>query len=528
MRGMRFITLGLMLIGFTFSTASSLAADFDGDGVDSSVDCDDSNTAVGSRLQKNDFDQDGYGQSRKATSLQMTGVVNSQPTSVCYMEGPNIECFGTTSSLVASETMSQSWLRNFEMGETVACGLMSTGRDLLCWGDTLDRVYTENPLSQDTVEYGLGANYACEIDSFGSVYCWGDNTYEQLDAVTGSGYHGLTTGKYHSCVLDSLGEISCWGLDDRGQVTDAPTLQGYTKVAAGGSHTCALDATLAVECWGFSGYTSGYPTGSGYAEISAGPIGTCVLDDGGTLSCWGSSFLEDNVPGGTGYTSVEISTHSACATDKYRTPVCWGYENSSDIDMLIVAPVLSSCTTEVLYPIATDRGADCDDNDNQVLSPEYYYEDSDLDGVGRLGAFSKVAPGWGQGCAVTTSGSIECWGMESSGQISSAPQDTTWLDVVTVGYAQTVAYCALKDTGEVQCWGGNFEDGTWVAPVSADNVAIWGSNSNICVLSSSGSIECIGSDSLDQITNIPLGSGYTAIAMSQTGTICALSVGETI
>ncbi len=76
----------------------------------------------------------------------------------------------------------------------------------------------------------------------------------------------------------------------------------------------------------------------------------------------------------------------------------------------------------------------------------------------------QITAGFGHTCALLTSGTLDCWGSNSSGQLGnggSTPDSGSPLAVSSLsgdasaaaaGYYHT---CALTTAGEVKCWGGN-------------------------------------------------------------------------
>ena len=63
------------------------------------------------------------------------------------------------------------------------------------------------------------------------------------------------------------------------------------------------------------------------------------------------------------------------------------------------------------------------------------------------GTFESVSAGYYHNCGVTSSGSLECWGLNSDGQATPPPGT---FESVSAGYWHT---CGIKNDGSMECWG---------------------------------------------------------------------------
>jgi len=212
------------------------------------------------------------------------------------------------------------------VGSNFACALEQGGA-VECWGNNQYGILGDFEASTSSntpvsvtgfggvvpTQIAAGGNHVCVLTSQG-VYCWGDNTYDQLGmggAAAGASSptpvesFGLTSitavaaGGNETCVIVQAGQVACWGSNDEGQlgtssgsmsVTAMPVgVSSATAIAVGGEHACALLQGGSVKCWGYNlageiGTGSLSPTVVTPPQVvtGAGP-GLATADDGGTL-----------------------------------------------------------------------------------------------------------------------------------------------------------------------------------------------------------------------------------------------------
>jgi len=128
------------------------------------------------------------------------------------------------------------------------------------------------------IHIAAGGGHTCGIPTRtdGTLWCWGDNSYDQL----------------------GIGPAD--GQDSPQQVT-SPASTGWTSTAAGDVHTCATRART-LWCWGDgtagqlgSGITRSVstprqvqqPARAGWILITGGSQHSCATRTDGTLWCWG-------------------------------------------------------------------------------------------------------------------------------------------------------------------------------------------------------------------------------------------------
>lgn len=325
--------------------------------------------------------------------------------------------------------------------------------------------------------------HTCAVKEDGTVRCWGFNSAGQLgDGSTRNSASpvlvagldrvvSVAVGDFHSCALLVGGNVRCWGANSDGQLGDGSTSQRLAPVAvnqfgggqlgnvvalvAGNFHTCAVVVDGTARCWGRNVDGQLGTGGSGGREVrsvtvvglanvvamAGGATHTCaVLADGGAR-CWGAnargqlgdativSRLAPVAVSGLG-NAVAIATGSfhSCAVRADGTTWCWGTNTNGELGLGIA--------------------------DNYRPSPV---------AVSGISAAVWVAAGGHHSCAQSADGGVQCWGLNTAGQLGdgtvASPRPTR---VSVVGLAQTTAItagnsftCAL-DAGETaRCWGSN-------------------------------------------------------------------------
>jgi len=450
----------------------------------------------------------------------------------------------------------------------------------------------------------LGQWHSCALTTGGGVVCWGENNYGQVGdgtttprssptAVSGlaSGVAAIAAGQNHTCALTTGGGVLCWGNNSYGQVGEPTAVSGLASgvaaIAAGGAHTCALTTGGAVACWGFNGFgqlgdgtTTNRPTptavsglGSGVTAIAAGLDHTCALTAVGAAVCWGLNSLSQLGDGtttnratptavsglGSGVTAIAAGAQHACALKAGGGAMCWGYNIGGQLGdgtgIRRKTPTQVSGLTSGVAAIAAGYFHTCaltigggvlcwGSNGAGVLGDGTTTGRFTPTAVSGLSSgVAALAAGDDHNCAVTTDGSIVCWGWNSHAQLGDGTATNRPTPTAVSGLASGVAAiaasgdhtCALTTGGGVLCWGNNTYGGlgdgtgatrptpTAVIGLASGVAAIAAGVDHTCALTTGGGVLCWGENNDGQVgdgttTNRSapvvvsgLGSGVTAV-----------------
>ena len=393
-------------------------------------------------------------------------------------------------------------------GNGFTCALTLDEGRVVCWGlndrgqlgdgNTDDSVYpvVVKDINGNDLRYivslSAGDSHVCATDRYSKVYCWGDNTYGQLGSGLGVSYRAygapvhatsgtsgnltgviaMSAGAMHTCaVLGRDGSIVCWGYNSSGQIGDPDVgigeisaiphavtdkngmrLNGMTTVAAGYDHSCAValdsdDSVLFMACWGSNDSGQcGYPS---TVTASGNMDATDIFPAAVQVDSTGWSTGIQTISAGDGFTCA-VSSGDGHAW-------CWGDNTHGTL----ANPAVTDATS---FPVMVLTDA-------TSVSTEFT---SSLDA-----AYSHV-------CAVATSGSIMCWGLNTAGELGftptgqagdivhtasplraqdgslfSVPEDTSGQSAPTahlsMGYDHAcIIMPSSTDAGsEIWCWGSN-------------------------------------------------------------------------
>lgn len=317
-----------------------------------------------------------------------------------------------------------------------------------------------------------GGSTSCAIVDGGLVQCWGHNDHGQLGAnknpvtsphssspltvvtadgevlrnavalAVGENYHAFVGGYgHHACAVTADGHVWCWGHNNHGQLGDHTTtdsrhavqvigdngqpLRDIQSVAAGGAHTCAITTQNNVYCWG---------------RNHGGQLGRRTVTASEPRPHWAVYTSGARVE-----SVVEIGLGEAfsCARLSDGKVLCWGSDGHHQLG----------------------DGAD----GGLPASRTPHAQQINMYGGWRA---TDLAVGTRHACAVTHTGEVRCWGLNSTGQggIGGVTETIHTPDVVrhnanlsltnataiSAGSYHTCALVNVSGNGEkVYCWGAN-------------------------------------------------------------------------
>ncbi len=300
-----------------------------------------------------------------------------------------------------------------------------------------------------------GGSVACGLNTAGSAFCWGDNSFGEIGNGGGGGgstpsqvsgaltFTSIAAGDLHVCGVATGSRIFCWGDDDFGQLGDsgivnsttpipaesAGAVMSFVSVTAGFAHTCALKASGAAYCWGNNvagqlgigapdgnAHSTPVQVGGGltFATLTAGAAHTCGLTTAGVAYCWGDNTSGELGTGSTGgfsgapvavsggltFTQLSAGDVFTCGVSG-SAAYCWGSNSDGQIG-------LGAGITGGL-----------------VASPSKV--------AGSL-AFSYVSAGKRHACGIVAGGAeAACWGSDIFGTLGNSLQAGTSGVPVVVG-----------------------------------------------------------------------------------------------
>ncbi len=337
----------------------------------------------------------------------------------------------------------------------------------------------------DAVQVSVSASHACMVLADGTVRCWGQNADRELgtssssNATTPTQVQSITTAKVvgagntQSVAVLANGSVVWWG--------KRPTDYDYGNFTT--SYSSPTPTPTAISGLG------------GATDIVIAPNtdgATCVLINDKTVRCWGFTSAFDGTTnfltqptdvGVTGATTVAGGNSFNCASLATGAK-CWGFGYEGELAASVNYAWSPPATTSLSGTVSKIRAGDyfgcalMSTGVVQCWGSNQYHQlgprgGSDFDSpvplvVDGLSSVKDLSGGAQNACAVDTSGGIKCWGDDTYAQLgdqnlgsmgSGAPVSVPGL----AGPASSVAtgfqnVCAVLQNGSVQCWGRSIGD----------------------------------------------------------------------
>ena len=259
--------------------------------------------------------------------------------------------------------------------------------------------------------------------------------------------------------------------------------------------------------------------------ITVGAVQACVLLADGTVRCWGIAYGGSLGDGTTMGSKVPVavsnisgvlaigSGQSDCALLSDGTVACWGENGGGQLG--------NGTTTDANLPVRV----------------------SGLSGVRAIAVGGMLGGIEGHACALLSDGTVECWGVNDSGQLgngtmtdSDVPVPVSSLSNVSAIAAGGYHTCAVLADGTVECWGrngdgqlgnGTMTDSDVPVPVSGLSAAsaIAAGGGHTCAVLSGGTVECWGWNGEGQLGNGTTTDSDAPVAISSLSGVSAIAAG---
>ena len=314
-----------------------------------------------------------------------------------------------------------------------------------CQQDLSSRSDTGNNFT--FIQQGDGFN--CGLRADGTISCWGDWSYGQTNAPSGT-FNSIAVSHHHVCGLRTDGTIVCWGRNNYGQ-TNAPS-GTFTWVQTWPSYSCGVRDNGATECWGDQtiGKVKSYTPGGTLTAIAAGGVHWCALRDDQTIACDGLAPDPETIPPDGRFIGVYAGGIESCGLTVAQKYICWG-----SVDRGSAGHPLENPPEPMLTSLVFGSFHACGLRTDQTISCWIWDRDSDRGGlnygqeVPPPGQFTALASGGFDICGLRSDRTIACWGQNAFQNVNHPPEG----EFTAISGGGTM--CGLRTDQTIACWGQN-------------------------------------------------------------------------
>lgn len=216
------------------------------------------------------------------------------------------------------------------------------------------------------------------------------------NAAPETGWTELTVGFGTAYAIDADGAIWLGDTDGLQLLDEGP----FISVSANGwGDACAVQFDGLLRCGLRSSSSNPFEVTGDFVAVSGSSDSGCGLESDGSARCWPGAL---EIPGP--FESIGAGDTFACGIREGSGALeCWAIENVIFDEALTDVP---------------------------------------------LGSFTRVVTSDHMGCALSTAGSISCWGYDFD-DLLAGPSGGVYVDLSM----QDGAACAVLESGSIQCWG---------------------------------------------------------------------------
>ncbi|MBL0141976.1 MAG: SBBP repeat-containing protein [Betaproteobacteria bacterium] len=291
----------------------------------------------------------------------------------------------------------------------------------------------------------------CAITRDGTVKCWGARYPIPVAVPAFRSAIALSAGTGNLCALFANGTVNCEG-NAMASITGAAAIAAQSQVNCVLVGAGSLPPPGSIQCWNGVSPAAPLVTVSGISNAVAigaeGGSDACAVLSDGSVSCWtglgdaspGSS-VPQRIAGVLNATSVAFGTQHGCALISDGTVSCWGNSVYGQVGNGHICP---AGDPDPPAPCLPRRGY-------TVVEPDPANPAANRP----LADVVSVVTGDYHACALTSSGTVKCWGRANSGGSAvDSPVATTVPSLTAIAIAAgAFTTCATLGDGTLRCWG---------------------------------------------------------------------------